>query len=78
MTSIVVDKGNETYDSREGCNAIIKTKTNTLIQGCKNTVVPNSVTSIGVGAFWGCCDLTTITIPNSVTSIGEGAFWGCI
>ena len=43
----------------------------------KNTVIPNSVTSIGDGAFAGCSGLTRITIPNSVTSIGYWAFVCC-
>lgn len=76
LMSIVVD-GNKVYDSRNNCNAIIETSTNTLIQGCKTTIIPNSVTSIGDDAFEGCTGLTSITIPNSVTSIGYGAFSGC-
>ncbi|WP_220369027.1 leucine-rich repeat domain-containing protein [Prevotella sp. Rep29] len=39
--------------------------------------IPNSVTSIGLGAFYGCRGLTSVTIPNSVTSIGLGAFQEC-
>ena len=39
--------------------------------------IPNSVTSIGGGAFSGCSSLTSVTIPNSVTSIGNDAFYGC-
>ena len=77
LTSIIVDGNNTKYDSRENCNAIIETETNTLIAGCKNTIIPNSVTSIGDNAFTWCNGLTSITIPNSVTSIGEGAFRGC-
>ena len=77
LTSIVVESGNTTYDSRNGCNAIIETATNTLIVGCQATIIPNSVTSIGDYAFSGCSGLTSVTIPNSVTSIGGGAFWGC-
>ncbi len=77
LNSIIVDKGNKTYDSRNNCNAIIHTATNVLIQGCYNTVIPNSVTSIESSAFYGCKKLTSITIPNSVTSIRNAAFSGC-
>ena len=77
LTSIVVESGNTTYDSRDNCNAIIETASNTLVAGCKNTIIPNSVTSIGNSAFSDCYSLTSITIPNSVTSIGELAFYDC-
>ena len=77
LTSIVVENGNTKYDSRDNCNAIIETASNTLILGCKTTVIPNSVTSIGSYAFWNCSGLTSITIPNSVTAIGSSAFYGC-
>ena len=46
LTSMVVASGNSTYDSRDNCNAIIETATNTLIAGCQNTTIPNGVTSI--------------------------------
>ena len=77
LTSIVVERNNTIYDSRNNCNAVIETATNTLIAGCKNTTIPNSVTSIGESAFSYCSSLTSITIPNSVTSIGDGAFNSC-
>jgi hypothetical protein len=77
LVSIKVEAGNPVYDSRNNCNAIIETKTNTLIQGCQSTVIPEGVTSIKENAFWGCENLESITIPSSVTSIGEEAFWGC-
>ncbi len=77
LTSIVVDEGNSVYDSRNNCNAIIETSTNTLISGCKTTNIPNSVTSIDMNAFSNCKSLTSITIPNSVTSIGDQAFFAC-
>ena len=77
LTSIVVEKDNTTYDSHDNCNAIIETATNTLIAGCQNTIIPNSVTSIGEYAFFVCSSLTSITIPNSVTSIGSSAFRNC-
>ena len=77
LESIVVESGNTKYDSRNNCNAIIETATNTLVAGCKNTIIPNSVTGIGQKAFNGCEGLTDVTIPNNVTSIGEWAFSGC-
>ena len=77
LTSIKVKEGNPKYDSRNNCNAIIETETNALIVGCQNTIIPNSVTSIGGGAFEYCSRLTSVTIPNSVTSIGWSAFYQC-
>ena len=77
LTSIIVEKDNPKYDSRNDCNAIIETNSNTLIAGCKNTVIPNSVTNISGYAFYGCSSLTSITIPKSVTSVGDNAFFSC-
>ena len=77
LEKITVESGNSCYDSRDNCNSIIDTEFNTLIVGCKNSVIPNSVTSIGYYAFYGCSGLTELTLPDSVTSIGESAFYLC-
>ena len=77
LASIIVESGNPIYDSRDNCNAIIETATNTLITGCQNTTIPNSVTSIGISAFYGCSSLASITIPNSITRIEGSAFSRC-
>ena len=83
LKTVVVDSENPYYDSRENCNAIITTSQNpyftpnTLIAGCKTTIIPNSVVEIGANAFYNCQSLETITIPNSVTKIGRSAFNAC-
>lgn len=77
LTRITVDANNTVYDSRNNCNAIIKTSSNELIQGCVNTIIPNSVTSIGNYAFQNCSNLNSINIPSSITSIGNYAFEHC-
>ena len=77
LESIVVDAENSNYDSRNNCNAIIDKQNNKLITGCKNTVIPNTVTSIGNYAFRYCIDMATVRIPNSVTRIEHEAFGAC-
>lgn len=77
IASITVGKENTKYDSRDNCNAIIETASNQLIFGCRNTIIPQTVTSIGNGAFEGCSGLKSLTIPNSVRSIEYLAFSGC-
>ena len=77
LEKIAVESSNPNFDSREDCNAIIETNSNELIVGCKKTIIPNSVASIGSSAFYNCNGLTEVTIPNSVTSIGRSAFAFC-
>ena len=77
LERIEVDEANTVYDSRENCNAIIHTSTNELVVGCKNSKIPNSVTSLGDDCFSGCSSLTSIPIPNSVDSLGDDCFSGC-
>ena len=77
LTTIKVDDQNKIYDSRNNCNAIIETSSNTLFLGCKTSVIPNEISSIGAFAFDGCSGLTSVTIPNKVNSIGGYAFARC-
>lgn len=74
LESIVVDALNPVFDSRNDCNAIIETATKTLVAGCQNTFIPNTVEHIGDWALYGFSK-PTITIPSSVASIGSYAFY---
>ena len=75
IEGFVVDPTNSYYDSRDNCNAIIRTYSNKLVIGCKNSIIPNTVVTIDEDAFLRVSGLTSITIPNSVTTIGGWAFW---
>lgn len=77
LSSIIVAPANKAYDSRNNCNALIETATNTLLVGCNNTIIPDSVTAIGEYAFSGCTGLKKIDIPDGVNNIGDGAFYKC-
>ena len=78
LTSINVASGNTHYSSIDG--VLYNYVQDTLIQcpAAKTSVtIPNSVTSIGYGAFSGCSGLTSVTIGTGVTSIGSSVFYGC-
>lgn len=77
LISIKVDFDNPRYDSRNDCNAIISTYTNSIVCGCKSTIVPNTVTCIGDFAFYSCMGLVSFNIPDSVIEIGSNAFAEC-
>ena len=82
LENITVDNNNQHYNSNNNCNAIIETATNTLVLGCKNTVIPSNVTKIRKHAFTQIAGHTvstmegpkSVTIPSGVTEIGEYAF----
>lgn len=75
FTSISVSTGNNFYRSVDNC--LIETESGILIQGCNNSIIPDSVLDIGDGAFYGCVDIININIPSSVTRIGDISFAGC-
>jgi hypothetical protein len=78
LKSIDVAKDNSHYSSENG--VLFDFSKKTLIQypcGIKGKyVIPNSVTTIGEGAFM-YCGITDVTIPNNVKTIGAGAFGAC-
>ncbi len=76
LTSITVADGNPVYDSRDNCNAVIETSTNTLRVGCKATMIPNTVKIIGSMAFEGS-GVTRVDIPNSIEEVKSAAFMDC-
>ena len=75
LESIVVEDGNGVYDSRNHCNAIVETSTNTILQGAASTSIPSSITNIGANAFNGILFRKPITIPQTVQNIGNYAFY---
>lgn len=74
LEHVFVTKGNTSYISGNYYEALINSTTNTLELGCKNTIIPSFVTSIGDHAFVNTGE--SVTIPSSVTSIGDSAFEG--
>ena len=76
LSSIEVAPDNHKYDSRSNCNAIIETSTNTLIAGCKNTIIPNNIKTIASSAF-SASTPTTIIFPKTLHKICHGAFCEC-
>ena len=78
---LAVDEGNKVYDSRQGCNAIIETETNTLLIGCKSTTIPDGVEVIASHAFeplgFRGGKSVSFDIPGSVKVIKDYAFSDC-
>lgn len=77
LNAITVNTDNTVYDSREDCNGLILSSTNTLQFGITTTVIPVSVTTIGPSAFYGNSKIETMDIPEGVETIGGSAFSGC-
>ena len=77
LASLVVEQGNPMFDSRDNCNAIIVTATDTLVHGCNSSSIPEGIEVIADYAFSQRRNLSCISIPDSVVYLGEFAFLGC-
>ena len=77
LQRLSVSPENEVFDSREDCNAVIRTCDDTLILGISTTVIPETVAAINHYAFSDCQGLTSITIPDNVSQLKEMAFYDC-
>ena len=77
LCRLSVDKDNPVFDSRNDCNAIIRTATNELVRGCQSTKIPKEVTSLGNCAFYSCYWLKQIDLPAGLKHIGDFAFSTC-
>lgn len=77
VEEITVSKDNETFDSRDHCDAVINTADSTLVLGCRRTQIPQGVTAIGQCAFMGRLYLDSLTIPEGVKRIESGALRNC-
>ena len=73
LKSIAVDPNNKIYDSRNNCNAIIKTSTNTLVSACSNTIIPDGIKIIACWSFVGV-KIDSVYIPDGVKEIEKFAF----
>ena len=76
LKSIVIDAQNPIYDSRDNCNAIIETATNTLRYGCNFSTIPTGVEVIGARAMASVTNWTELDLPHTIKSIESKAFAG--
>ena len=78
LTKLSVKEGHPLFNSDPNSNAIIETATNTLVAGCRYSIVPNTITVVGKAAFMGCKGRTELSLPNSVKTINDSAYFDCI
>jgi len=78
LEKIAVAQNNEAYDSRNNCNALIDSTANKLLAGCKNTVIPAGVVTIGNSAFVSVEGLTAVVVSDGMKSIEKEAFYFCV
>ena len=80
LTEIIVDPDNQYYSSSDDRKILLykdKPSIHSYPSASGDITIPNYITSIGIGAFSQCENLTSVIIPNSVTDIGYETFFGC-
>jgi hypothetical protein len=76
LQSIKVDSGNKHYDSREDCHAIVRTKTNCLIETCACSTIVSSIRMIEERALSNCSTLSEIRLPEGIRKVDNKMFKG--
>ena len=79
INEFIVAEANQNLCSLNGV-VFNKNKTTLILYPSMKTgtyIVPNTVTSIGISAFYGCTGISALTLSSTLTSIGEHAFHGC-
>lgn len=62
------------FDSRDNCNAIVRSKDNTIIYVCRNSTIPNGIKKIDSHACRHCIGMRSIRIPQSFGNITLNTF----
>ena len=75
LVEMRVAKDNPYFDSRDDCNAVIRTKSNRLLVGCVSSVIPYGITEIAPYAFAYVTGRYNENIPSTVKRIGDYAFY---
>ncbi|MBQ8100305.1 MAG: leucine-rich repeat protein, partial [Paludibacteraceae bacterium] len=74
LTKLTVNSGNKLFDSRDNCNAVIRTKDNTMVAACNGSFIPESVDSIAYEAFAELDGIRSITLPKNLKHVAPQAF----
>ncbi len=77
LKTIKVDRNNSIYDSRDNCNAVIRSSDSSLILACNYSIIPDGIKIIGDSAFCNCTELKNVSVPNGVIEISDNAFSNC-
>ena len=74
LTKLTVNSNNTVFDSRDNCNAVIRTKDSTLVAACNGSFIPESVDSIGYEAFAELDGIRSLTLPKNLKHVAPQAF----